>query len=310
MKKYQRLILIITLMLIILDCTGCSRNSEIKEDALSENTESSTNISSEVQSENIPLEIEVNYGEYFKDLEGTAVFYNNNEKTYYIYNKELAEQQSSPCSSFKIISCLMGLESNVIDPVNSTLKWNGTVYPINDWNKDTDYKQAFKCSCIWYYRSVIDSIGKEYIQNILNELDYGNRDISEWEGSLNNLIFPEIRSLKEINGFWQESSLQISPKQQVDVLKRIFEDKNVFSEKNLDLIKEVMLINNSDNNIGIYGKTGSGMKDDTWTDAWFVGFFEKDKETTYFAVRLNQPETLGSNAKEIAVNIINSEFSN
>lgn len=44
-------------------------------------------------------------------------------------------------------------------------------------------------------------------------MDYGNKDISEWEGS-------NINSYEELNGFWLSSSLKISPLQQVKVLKK------------------------------------------------------------------------------------------
>ncbi len=254
-------------------------------------------------------EHEVDYGAYFHGIEGTAVFYSTTEQMYYIYNKDLAEHPSSPCSSFKIISCLMGLESGAIDPSNSTLQWDGTNYPLNDWNKDLDYRQAFKVSGIWYFRKIIDLVGEEYVQTTLEALNYGNCDISEWEGSLNNILFPAFKNWKELNGFWQESSLEISPRQQVDVMKKIFEDKNVFSQENLKLMKEVMLTENRDSSIKIYGKTGSGIKDDDWVDAWFVGMFENNGGTTYFAIRLNQPDARGPKAKEIAINIINGEFS-
>lgn len=188
------------------------------------------------------------------------------------------------------------------------MKWNGTRYPLDMWNRDLDYKQAFQSSCIWYYRRVIDSIGRDDIQSILDKLNYGNRDISQWDGCLDNKVFPEMNSFKELNGFWQESSLQISPKQQVDVMRRIFDDKDIFSEKNLDVIKDAMLIDNDNNALHIFGKTGSGVEDEAWTDAWFVGMFERDKDATYFAVRLNQSETIGAEAKAIAVDIINEEF--
>jgi beta-lactamase class D len=253
-------------------------------------------------------EREIDYAEYFQGIEGTAVFYNTEEQMYYTYNKDLAEQPSSPCSSFKIISCLMGLESGVIDPLHSTLKWDGVNYPVEDWNKDLDYRQAFKVSAIWYFRKVINLVGEDYVQDILNKLVYGNCDISKWEGSLNNILFPTLKDREELNGFWQESSLEISPRQQVNVVRKIFEDKDVFSQENLNLVKELMLVDNGNSPIKIYGKTGSGIKDDAWVDAWFVGMFESNGQTTYFAIRLNQPGASGLKAKEVAVNIISNEF--
>ena len=251
---------------------------------------------------------EADYSEYFNGAEGTVVFYSTGEKNYSIYNMELANLPSSPCSSFKIVSCLMGLESGVINPSESTMQWNGTSYPVAGWNQDIGYKQAFQTSCIWYFRKVIDMMGEDYVQGILNELNYGNCDVSEWEGSMNNLIFPDFKEAKELNGFWQESSLKISPRQQVDIVKKIFEDKDIFSAGNLDLMKEVMLIDNAGSFITIYGKTGSGIKDDNWADAWFVGMFEIDGATTYFAARLNQPDARGAQAEEIVLDIINGEF--
>lgn len=250
--------------------------------------------------------IEVDYGTYFNGMEGTAVIYSEDQKTYYIYNKELAKKQSSPCSTFKVISCLMGLESGVIQPDNSIIKWNGVQYPVKEWNEDLDYKRAFQNTCIWYYRTVIDQIGKEYVEKTLDDLEYGNQDISQWEGTGNNLIFPDLKDQPEINGFWQESSLLISPIEQVDVLRRIFEQRKGFKEENINLLKEAMHIDIDD--IQLFGKTGSGIKDNNWNDGWFIGVKDIEDDSIYFAVRLNQNGKRGNDAKEVAIKILNEEF--
>ncbi len=303
-KKYLYVVIILVIALI----SGCSAHQIISDSKTKEND--ITTPANEVTKAAIVNEavIETDYSDFFNAVEGTAVIYNSKESRYYIYNPELAKKQSSPCSSFKIISCLMGLESSVIKPESSILKWNGTIYSVSDWNKDINYIEAFRTSCIWYFRQVIELLGTKYVQNTLDQLEYGNCDISEWEGSLHNLIFPEQQDLKELNGFWQESSLQISPIEQVNVLRRIFEEKDVFSQNSLEQIKSVMLTDNSASDIKIYGKTGSGIKDDTWNDGWFVGMFEVGDEAYYFAFRLNQPGKRGNDAKAIALNIINEEF--
>jgi len=71
-----------------------------------------------------------------------------------------------------------------------------------------------------------------------------------------------------------------------------------------------MYTENNDGSIVVYGKTGSGIKDDDWVDAWFVGMFKDKGNTSYFALRLNQPDARGAQAKEIAISIINGEFGN
>ncbi len=315
----KNFITLIVLSMVILILTGCNgkenRSAHNSKSGIEIETAVNKSEEAEIQPENLDgittgklaADIEVDYSSYFGEMKGTAVFYDGNKNSYYIYNKELADYQSSPCSSFKIISCLMGLESGVIDPSVSVLKWNNTLYPIKDWNQDMDYRQAFIYSSVWYFKRVIDLAGKAYVTDILDKLDYGNQDISHWDGSGINKD-SEGNVLPDINGFWLESSLLISPRQQTEVMDKIFIKNQVFREENLELVKETMLIENNGSNIKIYGKTGSGKKDDSWSDAWFVGFFEKENDKTCFALRLNQPKAKSLNAKETAVKIINGEF--
>lgn len=48
-----------------------------------------------------------------------------------------------------------------------------------------DFREAFRESCVWYFREVIDEIGQETMQKALDQISYGNCDISDWEGRLN-----------------------------------------------------------------------------------------------------------------------------
>lgn len=55
------------------------------------------------------------------------------------------------------------------------------------------------------------------MQEALNRLSYGNGDISDWEGRLNT-----NNKNRAMTGFWIESSLLISPREQTEVMERIF----------------------------------------------------------------------------------------
>jgi len=240
---------------------------------------------------------------YFQTVTGCAVFYSETENVINVYNQELAALATAPNSTFKILSCLMGLESGAIDPEQSTISWDGFAYPLEAWNRDLDYKQAFRVSAIWYYRQVLDRVGPDFVQSALDRLSYGNCDISAWEGG-GNLYFPEIRDLEAVNGFWQESSLRISPLNLVDVLYRIFHDGGGFGAENIALVMDVMLTDTDIEGLALYGKTGTGVQSETWTNAWFTGLYEYRGDTVYFAVRENEPNTTGQYAKEIALRII------
>ncbi|WP_333647515.1 penicillin-binding transpeptidase domain-containing protein [Lacrimispora sp.] len=242
--------------------------------------------------------------EYFNGINGCAVFFRPTRNEYLLYNESLCDLPSSPCSTFKIVSSLVGLHEGEIVPGNP-LSWSGEKYWNDAWNKDMDFQEAFQTSCVWYFREITNRVGKEAMEEALQELEYGNSDISDWEGSLNT-----NNSNRALTGFWLESSLKISPRQQTEVLARIFQGESFFSAEHIRTVKDVMKTETSDTDIALYGKTGMGKKDGKCIDAWFVGFFESKGEPIYFAVRLDDPEnkTVTSIvAKEIAMDIIFSE---
>ena len=61
-----------------------------------------------------PAIIEADWSHYFDKIHGAAVIYDPAENCYQIYNRELANTRRSPCSTFKIISSLIGLEHGII----------------------------------------------------------------------------------------------------------------------------------------------------------------------------------------------------
>ena len=185
----------------------------------------------------VPEIVEVDWSDYFNGRNGTAVVFDPTSQKYTIYNHDLAVTRSSPCSTFKIISSLIALESGIIEPENSNRAWSGEIFWNEDWNKDMDFPEAFRTSCVWYYRQVIDDIGEDLMQRELDQLQYGNCDISDWEGRLNT-----NNSNRALTGFWIESSLMISPKEQVEVMARIFGKDSAYSEETQNELKQVMLI--------------------------------------------------------------------
>lgn len=139
----------------------------------------------------------------------------------------------------------------------------------------------------------------------LSRLEYGNCDISDWNGQLNtNSNNPAL------TGFWLESSLLISPKEQVEVMERIFGDNTDYSEEMLDQLKQVMLLSEqNEGDISIYGKTGTGMSQNTVVDSWYTGFADIADKRIYFCVYLGETDhqdVSGAKAREITLKIVYS----
>ena len=271
--------------------------------SLEENTKETEDDTEDMETE--PEIAHADWSEYFNGLNGTAVIYDASNRRYTIYNDELAETRRSPCSTFKIISSLTALEYGILEPRDSTRTWSGEVFWNEDWNRDIDFSEAFRTSCVWYYRQLIDDIGQDRMQEELEKLQYGNCDISDWEGRLNT-----NNHNRALTGFWLESSLLISPKEQTEVMERIFGENSEYLEETQKELKQVMLVTEQNRtDISVYGKTGMGKADGIVVDAWFTGFAETAEGNLYFCVRLGRTDGMNVSsplAKEIAIKLVSN----
>jgi len=274
--------------------------SSVLIEAVPETTESFTAIS--------PMTVlRPDWNSYFGELNGTAVIFDPEENIFQVYNEDLADMRRSPCSTFKIISSLAGIESKVINPEDSLRLWSGEIFWNDDWNQDIDFYSAFRTSCVWYYRQVIDDIGPDIILETLEALQYGNCDISDWEGNLNN-----NNRNPALTGFWIESSLKISPKEQTKVLERIFGESSDYAPDIRTILEEVMFLpESSDETCKIYGKTGMGKNNNITVDCWYVGFADVGHRI-YFCIYLGETENQNVSstiAREIAALLIKNNYS-
>lgn len=238
----------------------------------------------------------IDLSEVFEGINGCAVIYLPAQEQYSFFNKDMCRKEESPYSTFKIISALSGLQNGVISDETSTMGYDRTEYGNPEWNGDLTLEEAFQKSCIWYFRKIIDSVGNDKMQEELNDLQYGNCDISQWSGS-------NINSMEKLNGFWLDSSLKISPLEQVEALEKIFEGQSHYKSGNIEILKKIMLVEESDIQ-RIYGKTGTGANG----EAWFVGFSELSGDRKYFAIYLDdkaqKEQVSGNKAKEIALEVL------
>lgn len=224
---------------------------------------------------------------FFGDLEGSFVLYNISKKQYLIYNEEDARTRVSPNSTYKIYSALMALDAGVITSKNNHMVWDGEAWPFDSWNCDQTLKLAMKNSVNWYFKNLDRSQGMDSIKQYLTRLSYGNLNVS---GGLSR--------------FWLESSLKISPLEQVNLLAGLMENTLPFSESDMETVKDALRLA-SDGTASLYGKTGTGTIEGKDTNGWFIGFVETEQGTAAFAVHLQgKDEATGARAGEIALRIL------
>lgn len=228
---------------------------------------------------------------FFEQYQGTFVMLDVNPKKSIRYNKAQSAKQLSPCSTFKILNSLIGLETGVIPDENYLLRWDGTQHPIEPWNQDHTLRTAFSNSVVWYYQAVAAKIGEERMKKYIQAVHYGNEDLSGG-----------------ITKFWLESSLKISADEQVDFLYRFHTEQLPFSKRSLKIVKEIMTISETDGKI-FRGKTGTAGNPykDIATLGWFVGTVTNEDKAYIFATNIiGGTNPSGRTARRITVDILKS----
>lgn len=225
--------------------------------------------------------------QFFRGYEGSFVLYDDSARQYRIYNEEKSTLRVSPDSTYKIYSALFALESNVISPEESTLSWDGMEQPYEAWNMDQDVSTALQKSVNWYFQELDRRTGFETIQSNLQDIKYGNSNVS---GGL--------------EGFWHESSLKISPVEQVQLLQAFYNNQFGYEEMNIQAVKEAILLEKNEE-ARLSGKTGTGTVNGKNINGWFIGYVEVKNNTYFFATNIqNEDDASGSKAVEITLSIL------
>lgn len=211
---------------------------------------------------------------YFKDcnLQGSITIYDYKNNTWTYSDEKDADRATVPASTFKIINSLVALEEGVIKDENEVMKWDGVQRDISPWNADTDMKNAYKNSTVWFYQELARRIGKSTYAAYLKKCRYGNQKLTS-----------------SIERFWLDGSLQISPKNQVAFLKSFYEESLPFSKRSYEIVKRVMLQEVPEAATYILrAKTGWG-KVEAQDIGWWVGYVEKKDNVYFFATRVQKP---------------------
>ena len=248
-------------------------------------------ITGPVQEEKAPkLQQSVTYEDlssYFKEYDGSFVLLDLESGHYQVYNDANSKKRVSPDSTYKIISSLVGLETEVVTNENAQMEWDGTIHPFEQWNKDQTLTSATINSVSWYFQKVDSLVGKTRIESYLKQMGYGNVDLSGG-----------------INEFWLESSLKISPIEQVKILEKLYTYELPFSRRNIDIVKKTIKLSDQDK-ITLYGKTGPGIVNGNQLNGWFVGFVESKGKVFAFATNIQgKVWTDGATAKNITLSIL------
>lgn len=224
---------------------------------------------------------------YFGEYEGSFVLYDSKNDVFHIYDMEHAALRVSPDSTYKIYDALFGLEEGIITPKDSFIAWNKEAYPFEAWNAGQTLESAMEASVNWYFQSIDEQLTTSGIYSYIRQIGYGNENVSG-----------------PLSSYWLESSLKISPIEQVELLIKLQNNSWGFSSENINAVKDSICLFSS--NAGkFYGKTGTGRVDGHDVNGWFIGYVETADNTYYFAANIGaDTKASGSIAAEITLSIL------
>lgn len=218
------------------------------------------------------VQLHPEFSEFFEQAGtvGTIVVMDVHTGAMDAYNPERAAALFPPASTFKILNSLIALETGVVTDVDShILRWDGVTRQRPEWNKDQTLRTAIAVSAFHAYQNIARDIGLERMTGYLDKVGYG-------EGEITN---------DTLAWFWVLKSFGISAHEQVQFLKRLYLDDLPFSQKTIDAVKDITIVERGEDYI-LHGKTGWTTDTDPPT-GWFVGWVENGAEASAFALNMD-----------------------
>jgi len=216
---------------------------------------------------------------YFDEnhVAGAFGLFDNGQGQFTIYNlPRFKDSAYLPASTFKIVNSLIGIETGIISNEKMVIPWDG-IKRRPEWDKDLTMEEAFKVSAVPYYQEVARRIGKDTMQHWLDTLGYGSR-----YGKA---------SIKQIDTFWLDNSIKITPDEELGLVKKLYFKQLPFQRRPQDIVKKVML--QEDNaNYKLSYKTGWGFRENGNAIGWVVGWIEENQHPYFFVMNVEGPHDI------------------
>jgi len=187
----------------------------------------------------------------------------------WLVHEGVCDKRLPPMSTFKLPIALMGYDTGILKnehaPVLPFKK--GYVDWRPQWRQAHDPSSWMKESVVWYSQQITLQLGSERFASYVKRFGYGNADVSGDPVKHDGLT-----------GSWLNSSLRISPDEQIEFLRRVLNRKLGVTPKAYDMSAALLQRPEAVGGWQVFGKTGSGEE-----VGWYVGWLERDGKRIVFA---------------------------
>jgi beta-lactamase class D len=203
-------------------------------------------------------------------MNGTILVFDPATREFAGYNPSSWDSGYLPASTFKIVNTLIGFETGAID-TDYIFKWNGEKRRLPQWEKDLTLEEAFRFSCVPCYQELARMIGPDRMKSSLEKMMYPGMDVHT----------------DNIDLFWLEGDSRITPRQQVEFIRKLYNEQLPLKPTTMQAVKAIML-NEVTPDYRLSGKTGWAIRNGN-NYGWFVGWVET-KAKVYFVATLVEPK--------------------
>jgi beta-lactamase class D len=201
------------------------------------------------------------------EMDGTILIFDPETGEKIGYNPAQWDSGYLPASTFKIPNSLIGLEAGVID-TGHLFKWDVKKRRFPQWEKDLTLTEAFRVSCVPCYQEIARMIGPERMKAYLEKINYPGMDVNQGN----------------IDLFWLEGNSRITPRQQLEFLKNLYDEKLPLRQSTMQAIKAIM-VNETTPEYTLSGKTGWAIRNGN-NYGWFVGWIETRGKVFFIATHV------------------------
>jgi beta-lactamase class D len=185
---------------------------------------------------------EPDYAKIFAGRDGCFELYDlTANKLVTRFNERRCAERTSPCSTFKVPLSLMAFDAGILVDENSSMKWDGTKYSRDVWNRDQTAMTWMQNSVVWFSQRLTPQLGMPKVKKYLAGFDYGNQDMSSG-----------------LTKAWLEGSLKISPDEQLRFWQKFWREQLPVSAHASAMTKKITFYATSPGGWTVHGKTGSG----------------------------------------------------
>jgi len=193
-------------------------------------------------------------------VEGALLIESLNGDVQYTNDSAKAALAHIPASTFKIPNTLIALEEGIINDQFEIIKWDGVERQYAPWNENQTLATAFARSCVWCYQRFAKQVGDSRYKQYLDVFDYANK-----------------KTGRDVTTFWLEGDLRVSPREQINFLRKVYLEQLPVKKRNFKILKEIMLVEET---LTYKLRAKTGWKGE---NGWYVGYVEAGDEVWFFA---------------------------